>query len=48
MEYGGDVWVVFGDYKVEVDSICMLFELVCCNIFIIEFIFGLLIYYWWL
>lgn len=43
---GWQVWVVFGDYKWQFDLICVLFEVVFCDIFIIEVIFVLLIYCW--
>lgn len=46
VEYKGEVWVVLGDYKVVFDGLFEFFELVCCYIFIIEFIFGLLVYCW--
>src|SRR6187551_2879469 len=36
IEYGGEVWVVSGDYKVENDGISGIFEPVKCNVFITE------------
>jgi putative mRNA 3-end processing factor len=46
MEYGGEVWVASGDYKVEPDSTCAPFEPVRCDTFITESTFGLPIYRW--
>jgi putative mRNA 3-end processing factor len=46
MEYGGEVWVVSGDYKLEADATCVAFEPVRCNVFITESTFGLPIYRW--
>ncbi|WP_439894246.1 ligase-associated DNA damage response exonuclease (plasmid) [Ralstonia sp. 25C] len=46
LEYGGDVWVVSGDYKVEPDGTCAPFEPVRCHTFITESTFGLPIYRW--
>ena len=46
MEYGGEVWVASGDYKVEPDATCAAFEPVRCDTFITESTFGLPIYRW--
>lgn len=46
MEYGGEVWVVSGDYKVEDDGLSGAFEPVRCHTFITESTFGLPIYDW--
>jgi putative mRNA 3-end processing factor len=46
MEFGGEVWVASGDYKVEADRTCAPFEPVRCDTFITESTFGLPIYRW--
>lgn len=46
LEYGGEVWVASGDYKVEADGTCTPFEAVRCDTFITESTFGLPIYKW--
>ncbi len=46
IEYGGEVWVVSGDYKTENDGISGEFEPVRCHTFITESTFGLPIYKW--
>ncbi len=46
VEYGGEVWVVSGDYKTENDGISGAFEAVPCHTFITESTFGLPIYKW--
>ena len=46
VEYGGEVWVVSGDYKTENDGISGAFEPVRCHTFITESTFGLPIYKW--
>jgi putative mRNA 3-end processing factor len=46
VEYGGEVWVVSGDYKIEPDPTCAAFEAVKCNTFITEATYGLPIYRW--
>ena len=46
LEYGGEVWVASGDYKVEDDGTCAPFEPVRCHTFITESTFGLPIYRW--
>jgi putative mRNA 3-end processing factor len=46
LEYGGEVWVVSGDYKLQPDSTCAPFEPIHCDTFITESTFGLPIYRW--
>ncbi|MEX2581894.1 MAG: ligase-associated DNA damage response exonuclease, partial [Gemmatimonadota bacterium] len=46
IEHGGEVWVVSGDYKTEVDATCTPFEPVRCDTFVTESTFGLPIYRW--
>ncbi len=46
LEYGGEVWVASGDYKLEGDPTCAAFEPVRCHCFITESTFGLPIYTW--
>jgi putative mRNA 3-end processing factor len=46
VEHRGEVWVVSGDYKTEVDATCEPFELVSCHTFITESTFGLPIFRW--
>jgi putative mRNA 3-end processing factor len=46
LEYGGEVWVVSGDYKTTYDRTCAPFETVRCHTFITESTFGLPIYRW--
>jgi putative mRNA 3-end processing factor len=46
VEYGGDVWIVSGDYKLEPDSTCETFETVKCNTFITESTFAKPTYKW--
>jgi putative mRNA 3-end processing factor len=46
IEHRGEVWVVSGDYKTEIDATCEPFELVPCHTFITESTFGLPIYRW--
>lgn len=46
LEYQGEVWVVSGDYKLEVDNTCAPFEPIRCHTFITEATFGLPIYRW--
>ncbi|MGI8991842.1 MAG: ligase-associated DNA damage response exonuclease [Bryobacteraceae bacterium] len=46
MEYGGEVWVASGDYKLERDPTCTPFEPVRCHAFLTESTFGLPIYRW--
>jgi putative mRNA 3-end processing factor len=46
VEYGGEVWVVSGDYKTTPDRTCQPFEPVRCHTFITESTFGLPIYRW--
>lgn len=40
VEYGGEVWVASGDYKVEPDPTCEAFEPVRCDTFITESTFA--------
>ena len=44
LEYKGDVWVVSGDYKLQLDKTAQPFEPVRCQNFITESTFGLPIY----
>lgn len=46
LEYGGDVWVVSGDYKTDPDPTCTAFEPVRCRTFVTESTFGLPVYRW--
>jgi len=46
VEYGGQVWVVSGDYKLGPDPSCSEFEPVQCHAFITESTFGLPVYTW--
>ena len=46
IEYGGEIWVVSGDYKVEYDGISGQFEPIKCHTFVTESTFGLPIYNW--
>jgi putative mRNA 3-end processing factor len=46
IEVDGEVWVVSGDYKREVDPTCAPFEVVPCSTFITEATFALPIYRW--
>ena len=46
LAYGGQVWVVSGDYKLAADPTCTAFEPVVCDTFITESTFGLPIYRW--
>src|SRR5208282_1303577 len=46
LEYGGEVWVVSGDYKLEGDPTCAPFEPLRCHTFVTESTFGLPIYRW--
>jgi putative mRNA 3-end processing factor len=46
VEYGGEVWVVSGDYKTEPDPTCDPWEPVACHTFITECTFGLPVYRW--
>jgi putative mRNA 3-end processing factor len=46
LEWGGEVWVASGDYKVEADRTCAPFEPLACDTFITESTFGLPIYRW--
>lgn len=44
LEYGGEVWVVSGDYKLEDDQLTTPFEPVRCETLITECTFGLPVY----
>lgn len=46
LEFGGQVWVASGDYKLQADGTCDPFEPVPCDVFITESTFGLPIYRW--
>ncbi|MGH7514895.1 MAG: ligase-associated DNA damage response exonuclease [Gemmatimonadales bacterium] len=46
VEYGGEVWVVSGDYKTEPDPTCDPWEPVACHTFVTECTFGLPVYRW--
>lgn len=46
VEHEGEVWVVSGDYKRQIDETCTGFEVVPCDVFITEATFGLPIYRW--
>jgi putative mRNA 3-end processing factor len=46
VEYKGEVWVVSGDYKTEMDGLSGAFEPVRCDTFITESTFALPIYNW--
>lgn len=46
IEYGGEVWVVSGDYKVRPDTLSEPFEPVRCHTFISECTFGLPVFNW--
>jgi putative mRNA 3-end processing factor len=46
VEYGGERWVVSGDYKLEDDGVSTAFEPVRCHTFISECTFGLPIFTW--
>lgn len=46
IEYGGEVCVVSGDYKLEDDGTCLPFEPIRCHTFVTESTFGLPIYRW--
>jgi putative mRNA 3-end processing factor len=46
LEFGGQVWVVSGDYKTHPDVTCTPFEPVRCHVYVTESTFGLPIYRW--
>lgn len=46
VEAGGEVWVVSGDYKRQLDPTCTPFEVVRCDTFITECTFGLPVFRW--
>ena len=46
LEYGGQVWVVSGDYKTGFDATCAPFEPLKCHTFVTESTFGLPVFNW--
>ncbi len=46
VEHAGEVWVVSGDYKTDVDATCAPWEPVRCHTFVTECTFGLPVYRW--
>ncbi len=46
VEHHGEVWVITGDYKRDLDVTCRPFEVVPCHTLITECTFGLPIYHW--
>ena len=46
IQYRGEVWVVSGDYKLDLDPTCAPFTPVRCDTFVTESTFGLPIYRW--
>lgn len=46
VEYGGEVWVVSGDYKRDADPTCVPFEVVPCDTFVTEATFGMPVFSW--
>ncbi len=46
VEHQGEVWVVSGDYKLQVDGLTTPFEVVPCDVFITEATFGLPVFKW--
>ncbi|MBC6995752.1 ligase-associated DNA damage response exonuclease [Neolewinella lacunae] len=46
VEYGGEIWVASGDYKLENDGLSEPWEPVRCHHFITESTFGLPVYRW--
>ena len=46
IEYQGEVWVITGDYKRDIDNVCEPFEPVPCDHFVTECTFGMPIYQW--
>lgn len=46
IKYGGETWVVSGDYKREFDPTCHGFEVVKCDVFVTEATFGTPNYIW--
>lgn len=46
VESKGEIWVISGDYKREMDRTCRRFEVVRCHTFITECTFGLPIFRW--
>ena len=46
LEYGGQVWVVSGDYKTGFDATCEPLESLTCHTFVTESTFGLSVFKW--
>jgi putative mRNA 3-end processing factor len=46
IEYGGQVWIVSGDYKRQSDPTCAPFEQLECDVFVSEATFALPVYRW--
>ncbi|MGQ0618352.1 MAG: ligase-associated DNA damage response exonuclease [Panacagrimonas sp.] len=46
IDVAGEIWVISGDYKREIDPSCAPFEVVPCDTFITESTFGLPAYRW--
>jgi putative mRNA 3-end processing factor len=46
IEYGGEVWCISGDYKIDADPTCAPFEPVKCHTFITESTFGFPRFVW--
>src|ERR1700761_3118923 len=46
IEHQGEVWVVSGDYKRDLDPTCAPFEVVACDTFVSEATFALPVYRW--
>ena len=46
IEYGGEIWVISGDYKLDADPTCRPFEPQRCDTFITEATFALPLYRW--
>ena len=46
LEFAGEVWVVSGDYKRELDNTCDRFEPLLCDVFITEATFGTPAFCW--
>jgi putative mRNA 3-end processing factor len=46
LAYQGEIWVISGDYKLEIDGLSTPFEPVKCHTFITECTFGLPVFHW--
>ncbi len=46
VEYKGEIWVVSGDYKTQIDATCAPFEAIKCHEFVTESTFGLPVFHW--